>query len=236
MTPNAQLASEFNAQFANTTIDQTLTQLHALFGNAVIFTTSFGYEDQVITDYIFANAIPIRVATLDTGRLFKETYKTYSRTLERYGKSIECYFPESAAVEQMMSQKGPFSFYDSVENRKECCNIRKVVQLERLLQGCAVWITGIRASQSDNRSDMQLFEYDPKHQLIKYNPLLHWSFEEVKQYVTQHNVPYNVLHDKGFVSIGCEPCTRAIQPGEDFRAGRWWWEDNSKKECGLHSK
>lgn len=231
-----QQVNELNQKYANTPILEVLQELHLAYPEKVIFTTSFGYEDQVITDIIFTNNIPIRVVTLDTGRLFKETYKVYNRTLDKYGKAIECLFPESRAVAQMVSEKGPFSFYESVENRKECCNIRKVVQLDKALAGMSIWITGIRASQSDNRSDMQLFEYDEKHALIKYNPLLHWSYDEVKKYVHDNGVPYNILHDKGFVSIGCEPCTRAIQEGEDFRAGRWWWEDNSKKECGLHSK
>lgn len=202
----------------------------------IIFTTSFGYEDQVITDLIFKNNLPVDVVTLDTGRLFKETYKVFSQTRDTYKKDINVYFPKSEAVEKMVSEKGPFSFYESTDNRKECCYIRKVEPLNRALQGVSIWITGIRADQSPNRSDMTFFEVDQQRQLIKFNPLLHWTLEQVIAYIKEHHVPYNVLHDKGFVSIGCEPCTRAIQPGEDFRAGRWWWEDNSKKECGLHSK
>jgi len=205
------------------------------FKSKIIFTTSFGYEDQVITDMIFKNNIDIKLVTLDTGRLFKETYKVYSQTLDTYKKPIQAYFPNNKEVEKMVSEKGPYSFYNSVDNRKECCNIRKVELLNRALEGVELWITGIRAEQSPNREGMTFFELDEQRQIIKYNPLLHYTFDDVKQYVKANHVPYNVLHDKGFVSIGCEPCTRAINPGDDFRAGRWWWESNSKKECGLHT-
>ena len=205
------------------------------YRNKIVFTTSFGYEDQVITDIIFKNSIDIKVVTLDTGRLFKETYKVFSQTLDTYNKPIITYFPNNSDVEKMVSEKGPYSFYNSVENRKECCNIRKVELLNRALKGAELWITGIRAEQSPNREGMTFFELDEQRQIIKYNPLLLFTFEEVKKYVKENHVPYNVLHDSGFVSIGCEPCTRAINPGDDFRAGRWWWESNSEKECGLHT-
>lgn len=205
------------------------------FSNKVVFTTSFGYEDQVITDMIFRNNIAVDVVTLDTGRLFKETYKVYSQTLDTYKKPIKAYFPKHAAIEKMVSTKGPYSFYNSIENRQECCQIRKVEPLNRALEGIACWVTGIRAEQSPNRKGMTFFELDEARQIIKYNPLLHFTFDEVKKYVKENHVPYNVLHDQNFVSIGCEPCTRAVNPGDDFRAGRWWWENNSKKECGLHT-
>ena len=200
----------------------------------IVFTTSFGYEDQVITDMIFRNGLPVEVVTLDTGRMFEETYKVFRSTLERYGKPIKAFFPPADKVEKLLNEKGPFSFYESVENRKECCHIRKVIPLKRALKGHKIWITGLRAAQSANRSGLEEFEWDAGNKIIKYNPLLEWSLDDVKQYVKENNVPYNVLHDRGFVSIGCEPCTRAIKPGEDFRAGRWWWEHNSGKECGLH--
>lgn len=200
----------------------------------IVFTTSFGYEDQVITDMIFRNGLPVEVVTLDTGRMFEETYKVFRSTLERYGKPIKVFFPPADKVEKLLNEKGPFSFYESVENRKECCHIRKVIPLKHALKGHKIWITGLRASQSANRSGLEEFEWDAGNKIIKYNPLLEWSLDDVKQYVKENNVPYNVLHDRGFVSIGCEPCTRAIKPGEDFRAGRWWWEHNSGKECGLH--
>lgn len=215
---------------------ETLRLLSELFPGQVAFSSSLGYEDQVITDMILANGIDIRIFTLDTGRMFPESYTTLQKTNNRYDTKLEVYFPQSAGVEKLLTEKGPLSFYESVENRKECCFIRKVEPLNRALKGVKVWVTGIRAEQSNNRTGMQAIEWDGGHELFKYNPLLAWSFGEVKQYVKAHNVPYNPLHDKGFVSIGCAPCTRAILEGEDFRAGRWWWEDESKKECGLHAR
>lgn len=229
------LVAELNGKADAEDLTGMLAALAAQFPGKVVFTTSFGIEDQVVTDLIFSNNLDIRVVTLDTGRLFEETYKTMNRTLDRYGKPVEVFFPKHEAVEKMISQKGPLSFYVSVENRKECCHIRKVEPLGRALAGMEIWITGLRASQSDNRHDLDFFVWDGGFGLIKFNPLLKWSLEDCQAYVKKNNVPYNVLHDRGFVSIGCAPCTRAIQPGEDFRAGRWWWEDNSKKECGLHT-
>lgn len=214
---------------------EALRTLANLFPGEVVFSTSLGYEDQVITDLILSNDIPIRIFTLDTGRMFSETYSVWKKTNDRYGATIDTFFPNASAVETLMSSKGPYSFYDSVENRKECCGIRKVEPLNRALKGQKIWVTGIRAEQSANRQSMPQLEWDEAHSLYKFHPLMDWTFDEVKQYVKDNNVPYNPLHDKGFVSIGCQPCTRAIQPGEDFRAGRWWWEDNSKKECGLHT-
>lgn len=212
-----------------------LRTLAELFPGEVVFSTSLGYEDQVITDLILANAIPIRIFTLDTGRMFAETYSVWKKTNDRYATKLEAYFPDRSAEESLMTTKGPYSFYDSVENRKECCGIRKVEPLNRALTGQKIWITGIRAEQSANRQSMPQLEWDAAHALFKFHPLMDWTFDEVKQYIKDNHVPYNPLHDRGFVSIGCQPCTRAIQLGEDFRAGRWWWEDNSKKECGLHS-
>ena len=213
-----------------------LRTLAEAFPGAVVFSTSLGYEDQVITDLILANDLPIRIFTLDTGRMFSESYSVWKKTNDRYGATLEAYFPKAGAVESLMTGKGPFSMYESVENRKECCFIRKVEPLNRALAGQQIWITGIRAEQSANRHEMTQLEWDDAHNLFKFHPLLHWTFDAVKQYVKDNNVPYNPLHDRGFVSIGCQPCTRAVGPGDDFRAGRWWWEDNSKKECGLHVK
>lgn len=230
-----ELVNKLNRKFSEKSIVETLKYLAENHAGKVVFTTSFGYEDQVITDLIYSNNIEIDLVTLDTGRLFPETYKVYRSTLERYKKPIKAYFPPADKVEELLLKKGPFSFYESIENRKECCFIRKVIPLKRALAGNEIWITGLRASQSENRSDLNFFEYDKGNEIIKYNPLLHWSLDEVKAYINENTVPYNVLHDKGFVSIGCEPCTRAIRPNEDFRAGRWWWEQNSGKECGLHS-
>ncbi len=213
---------------------EALRLLSETFPGQIIFSTSFGWEDQVITQMIFSNNLSIKVFTLETGRLFPETYYTWNRTLEIYGQPIHAYYPQAAAVEQMVSTKGPSSFYESVENRKECCGIRKIEPLKRALAGNDLWVTGIRADQSANREDMENLEWDEGNQLIKFHPIFAWSLDEVKAYINKHNIPYNPLHDKGFPSIGCAPCTRAVREGEDFRAGRWWWEDQSKKECGLH--
>lgn len=213
---------------------EVLRVLGEEFRGEIAFSTSFGWEDQVITDMIFSEDLPIDVFTLDTGRLFKETYSVWNRVRERYKKNILVYYPDRVRLEAMLSEKGPNSFFESVENRKECCGIRKVEPLNRALKGKKIWITGIRADQSANREQMNWVEWDEVHQLIKVHPIFFWSLNDVKDYVRENNVPYNALHDKGFPSIGCAPCTRAIRPGEDFRAGRWWWEDQSKKECGLH--
>ncbi|WP_353718020.1 phosphoadenylyl-sulfate reductase [Dyadobacter sp. 676] len=215
---------------------ESLAILADLFPGEVVFSTSLGYEDQVITDLILKNNINISIFTLDTGRLFAETYMTLQKTNNRYDTKIKVFYPQTEAVENLVSTKGPLSFYESIENRKECCFIRKVEPLNRALKGAKIWVTGIRAEQSGNRHDMPRLEWDEAHQLFKFHPILDWTFEQVKQYVKSNGIPYNPLHDKGFVSIGCAPCTRAIQEGEDFRAGRWWWEDESKKECGLHAR
>jgi len=224
------------ADIQNKSIAEQLLYLSDYFKGSIAFSTSFGIEDQVITDIIFRNEIPIRVFTLDTGRHFEATYKVMSQTNEKYKKNIEVFFPDTTEVEKLMQTKGPFSFFQSVENRVECCNIRKVQPLKRALSGIKCWITGLRAEQSESRKQLNLVEWDPNFQLIKFNPLLNWTSSEVTKYISENNVPYNALHDKGFVSIGCEPCTRAVKPGEHFRAGRWWWEDNTKKECGLHER
>jgi len=214
--------------------EEALTILAKEFSGKIVFSTSFGLEDQAITHLIFSNNIPVKIFTLDTGRLFPETYSVWSRTKEIYGKNIEVYFPRANAVQQMVTEKGPNSFYESVENRLECCHIRKVEPLQRALQGNEVWITGIRKEQSVNRNNLSAAEWDEKNNILKFHPLFEWSLEHVKKYIKDNNVPYNSLHDKGFPSIGCQPCTRAVKAGEDARAGRWWWEDSNKKECGLH--
>jgi phosphoadenosine phosphosulfate reductase len=227
---------ELKNQLNGLSIEEQLNVLISIFPEKIIFTTSLGIEDQVITHKIFKNNLNIKVATLDTGRLFPQTYDVLSNTIIRYNKKIDVYFPEYEDVEKMVTEKGPLSFYKSVENRKECCRIRKVVPLNRALKGMKCWISGIRADQSDNRNQMDWLEYDEDKKFFKFYPLFNWSLDEVTRFVKENNVPYNSLHDKGYVSIGCEPCTRAIKPGEDFRAGRWWWENDGPKECGLHSK
>ena len=214
-------------------VTTVLEKLHEVFPGQLTFSTSFSYEDQVITDHI-SKSVPVSIFTLDTGRLFPETYSTWSRTLERYELPIKAFYPDEEQLEAFVTAKGPNAFYESVELRQQCCHIRKVVPLKKALAGKAVWITGLRAQHSPNRQDLEVLEWDASNNIIKYNPLLHWTTEEVVEYINQYNIPYNPLHDKGFISIGCAPCTRAVKPGEDFRAGRWWWEDASKKECGLH--
>ncbi|MCF2487152.1 phosphoadenylyl-sulfate reductase [Dyadobacter sp. CY347] len=233
---NETIISSLNAAIEGKSETESLAILADLFPGEVVFSTSLGYEDQVITDFILKNNLNVTIFTLDTGRLFSETYMTLQKTNNRYDTKIKVYYPQTDSVETLVSTKGPLSFYDSVENRKECCFIRKVEPLNRALKGAKIWVTGIRAEQSGNRHDMPQLEWDVAHQLVKFHPILHWSFEDVKTFVKSNGLPYNPLHDKGFVSIGCAPCTRAIQEGEDFRAGRWWWEDESKKECGLHAK
>jgi phosphoadenosine phosphosulfate reductase len=231
---NNQLASQLDSETLGMGIPDTLRFLSARFQGEIVFSTSFGQEDQVITDMIFSAGNPILVFTLDTGRHFEETYKVMNQTLSKYGKKIKVCFPEADQVEKMMTKKGPYSFYESIENRKECCNIRKVEPLRKVLAQASCWITGLRASQSDNRQIMSRFEYDKANQVIKYNPLIEWSIEKVNDYLKNNHVPYNVLHDKGFLSIGCAPCTRAVAPGAGLRSGRWWWENNTSRECGLH--
>ena len=211
-----------------------LSVLAKEYPGKVVFSTSFSYEDQVITHLILENKLPISIFTLDTGRLFAETYSVWSSTNEQYHTQIKAYYPDHSLLEDFIAEKGPNSFYESVANRKGCCYIRKVEPLKRALAGNEVWVTGLRAEHSPERKDLPVVEWDESNQIIKYHPLLHWTTEETKAYIKENHVPYNPLHDKGFVSIGCAPCTRAIKPGEDFRAGRWWWEDADKKECGLH--
>lgn len=213
---------------------EALKVLSEEFGRTSVFSTSFSSEDQVITEIIVSNQLPVEIFTLDTGRMFPETYSTWTRTLEKYPAKITAYYPDALALQSFIEEKGPNSFYDAVENRKSCCHIRKVEPLQRALKGKKLWITGIRAEHSPNRHDMQQVEWDGSNQVLKFHPILNWTTEDVKEYIKANEIPYNPLHDKGFVSIGCAPCTRAIKPGEDFRAGRWWWEDSSKKECGLH--
>jgi phosphoadenosine phosphosulfate reductase len=216
-------------------IAEALAVLTARYPGQVTFSTSFSLEDQVIADHILSAGLPISIFTLDTGRLFAETYSVWSATNDKYDSRVTAYYPDRALLETWLNEKGPNAFYESVANRKSCCHIRKVEPLKRALHGQAVWITGLRAEHSPERQDHAILEWDDNNKVIKYNPLLSWDTAAVKAYIDKHNVPYNPLHDKGFVSIGCAPCTRAIKAGEDFRAGRWWWESNSKKECGLHA-
>lgn len=224
---------KLNQQFASLSLEKIFETLSTLGFKNIAFSTSLGQEDQVLTDVIFKNNHPIKVFTLDTGRLFEQTYDVLDKTQKKYNKSISSFAPDNNELEALLDSKGPYSFYDSIENRKECCSIRKINPLQKALKGVDLWITGLRASQSNSRSTLSFFSYDDAFGLPKFNPLVNWTLEEVENYLEQNNVPQNSLHKKGFVSIGCEPCTRAVKPGEDIRSGRWWWEE-SKKECGLH--
>jgi len=226
--------TELTHQSDRLSVAEFITFLTEQFPGQVTFSSSFSYEDQVIAHEILHNQLPVSIFTLDTGRLFAETYSVWSNTNEKYHANITAYYPDYKLLETFVTEKGPNAFYESVENRKQCCFIRKVEPLKRALAGNAIWITGLRAEHSPDRHDLSVIEWDETNQIIKYNPILHWTTEQVKKYIDDNNVPYNPLHDRGFVSIGCAPCTRAIRPGEDFRAGRWWWEDAAKKECGLH--
>jgi phosphoadenosine phosphosulfate reductase len=235
MTGNLKL-TELKDLLSDNPIEEQLVQLSEVFKGKIIFTTSFGIEDQVITHKIFSADLPVKVVTLDTGRLFPQTYEVFSNTLIRYRKKIDVFFPDREKVEKMVSEKGPHSFYRNVEDRKECCHVRKIEPLGRALKGFECWISGIRSDQSDGRSNMNRFEFDAERNIYKYYPLFDWSYSQVIDYAKENKIPYNTLHDKGFVSIGCEPCTKAIKQGESFRAGRWWWENDGPKECGLHER
>jgi phosphoadenosine phosphosulfate reductase len=225
-----------NEQWAGLSAEEIIKKALTFFGNKITFATSLGAEDQVITYMISKIDKSAEIITLDTGRVFPETYDLQHRTVNRYGIAIKSYYPDTAQVEEMVNTKGINLFYESIENRKLCCNVRKIVPLRRALQGKDAWITGLRREQSVTRTDLKIVEWDTANELIKINPLLEWSEEQVWDYIKSKNIPYNKLHDLGFPSIGCQPCTRAIEKGEDLRAGRWWWEMPDSKECGLHGK
>lgn len=212
---------------------QTLARIAADF-SPVAFASSLAAEDMVLTDLILRTGLPISIFTLDTGRLHDETLAMLPRIQVRYGYDIAVFRPQPSAVEEYVGQFGPDAFYDSVELRKRCCHIRKVEPLQRALAGKQAWITGQRRAQSTTRTALALQEHDAAHQMLKFNPLVDWSEPDVWHYLRSNAVPTNALHEKGYPSIGCAPCTRAIQPGESIRAGRWWWEDPQSKECGLH--
>ncbi|HLB26559.1 MAG TPA: phosphoadenylyl-sulfate reductase [Dehalococcoidia bacterium] len=225
---------ELNEQLRGKSAEEIVRWAAETFGSEIAFANSFGAEDVALTDVIAKAAPSIRVFTLDTGRLHDETYEVMERVRVRYQMPIVSYFPDREAVEKLEREKGYYSFRESVENRKECCGIRKVVPLKRALSGLSAWMTGLRREQSVTRTEMQALEWDEGNGIAKVNPLIDWSEQDVWDYIKANDVPYNLLHDRGFPSIGCAPCTRAIKPGEDVRAGRWWWENPENKECGLH--
>jgi len=225
-----------NQKLAGTDAIGLLSYFLTEYKGEIALSSSLGLEDQVLTEMVCAIDKNVKIFTLDTGRLFPETYDLIHRTNQKYGILTIVYFPDAAQVEGMVHSKGINLFYNSVEDRKACCRIRKIEPLKRAFTGLKVWICGLRRDQSVTRAEMQPIEWDENNGLIKLNPLIDWSEEQVRHYIKEHKIPYNPLHDKGFPSIGCQPCTRAILPGEDLRAGRWWWENPDTKECGLHKR
>lgn len=206
------------------------------FGDKAALASSFSTEDQVVTDMMWRVSTDVKIFTLDTGRLPEQTYEVIERTGKKYGIKISIMFPDSGQVEQMVKEKGPNLFYDSIENRKLCCRIRKIEPLKRALSNLDAWLCGLRAEQSVTRAQLKTVECDDTFNLIKVCPLADWTTQQVWEYIKENDVPYNRLHDEGYPSIGCTPCTRAVKDGEDIRAGRWWWEEPEHKECGLHLK
>ena len=227
---------DLNEKFQGANVDEVLSWFLKEFKGKIALSSSLGAEDQVLTQMVTGIDKEATVFTLDTGRLFPETYDLIHRTNTKYGIKIKVYFPEAARVEEMVGEKGINLFYESIENRKLCCHIRKIEPLKRAYKGLDVWICGLRRDQSVTRHNMKLVEWDEANGLIKLNPLIDWTEQDVWDYINENKVPYNPLHDKGYPSIGCQPCTRAIMEGEDVRAGRWWWENPDTKECGLHKR
>lgn len=223
-----------NASLAPLPVIERLRLLAVSIRGRAVFTTSLGLEDQALTHLIAESGIAADIVTLDTGRLFPETYTLWRETEERYVHRIRAMYPDAPALEEMVADQGIDGFYLSPDARKRCCGVRKVAPLARALAGAALWITGLRADQSDARADTVFAEHDAERGLIKVSPLADWTREQLGEFVRVRNIPYNTLHDKGFASIGCAPCTRALKPGEPERAGRWWWEQDGARECGLH--
>jgi len=206
------------------------------YGHEISLASSLGAEDQVLTFLLRKVSPESSVFVLDTGRLNQETYDVMQETQVKYQFQYQVFFPNFDAVEKMVSENGPNLFYYSVENRKACCYVRKVEPLRRALTDKKGWITGLRRAQSVTRQDLQVAEWDETHSMLKFNPLFDWSTEQLLDFIKKNDIPYNRLHDQGYPSIGCAPCTRTVEPGEDIRAGRWWWENPETKECGLHLK
>lgn len=230
-----ELAKELNEKLLDSSTKEIISYFVENFNN-VALSSSLGVEDQVLTDLLLNKDKNANIFTLDTGRLHPETYDVMDATNLKYQIKINVFFPQNQMVEELYQTQGINGHYESIDNRKRCCNIRKIEPLKRALENVDIWITGLRASQSITRIDMPLVEYDATFDVIKVNPLIKWSETDVWDYIKENRVPYNKLHNKGFPSIGCAPCTRAIKEGEDVRAGRWWWENPEHKECGLHKK
>jgi phosphoadenosine phosphosulfate reductase len=229
-----QLLSGLAAQAESMPAADVVRLVHERFGPKAALSSSFGAEDMVLIDMLMKVDPKARIFTLDTGRLPQETYNVIDATRARYGATIEVFFPQAEAVQSMVAEHGVNLFYHSIENRKLCCGVRKMEPLRRALSGLDAWLTGLRREQSVTRTAVHKIDWDESNKLVKVNPLADWSYDDVWKYIRENNVPYNALHDRGYPSIGCGPCTRAIQPGEHERAGRWWWEHPDTKECGLH--
>jgi phosphoadenosine phosphosulfate reductase len=231
------LVREYNERFMNESPMKVLEFFLKEYPGKIALASSLGAEDQVLTHMVLSIDPSLKIFTLDTGRLFPETYDLIDRTNSRFNFKMEVCFPAAKKVEKMVREKGINLFYESIQNRKQCCYIRKIEPLHRALEGYEMWITGLRKDQSITRNNNSLVELDENnHGLIKLNPLINWTEKMVWNYIEEYNIPYNKLHDQGFPSIGCQPCTRAVEPGEDVRSGRWWWELPEHKECGLHQR
>ncbi len=234
--------SKWNEKFSKRPIQDVLKFAIDTFGSKLTLACSLSLEDCLLLHELVQISKEISVFVLDTGRMHETSYQTLDTCRVRYGANIQVYFPNTNQVEHLLQTKGAFSFYESLENRKECCHIRKVEPLKRALNGKDAWITGLRKEQALTRANLEIFEMDtnnatsPNHALIKINPLIHWSWEQILLYAKEKKVVTHPLHNQAYPSIGCEPCTRAVQKGEDLRSGRWWWEDAKSKECGLHLK
>jgi phosphoadenosine phosphosulfate reductase len=226
---------QFSNAFRQLDLARRVAMIRREIHSRIVFTTSFGIEDQAIVDAIFMQDLEIDVVTLDTGRLFPETYQLWARTEDRYSRRIRALYPERETLEALVDRQGVNGFRSSVEARHACCALRKVGPLGRALAGAAAWITGLRADQSRNRASASFASVEHRYQLIKVNPLLDWTRDHVVAYVRDRDIPISPLHGRGFLSIGCAPCTRAVAPGEPERVGRWWWEQDGKRECGLHA-
>ena len=231
-----QLIRDLNERFCDASAEEVVGYFLSAYQGRIALSSSLSIEDQTLTDIIVRQDKNARIFTLDTGRLFPETYQLIDKTNMTYGIQIEVFFPDYRQVQRMVREEGINLFYNSIESRHRCCQIRKLEPLGRAFQGLDAWICGLRREQSVTRHDMQVVEWDEMHQLIKVNPLILWTEQQVWDYIREHHVPYNKLHDRSYPSIGCEPCTRAVQPGEDVRAGRWWWESPDHRECGLHQR
>ena len=233
---NLKQIENLNKELQNSSTQEVISFFLSNYPDKIAFATSLGIEDQVITEMIVSINKPIKIFTLDTGRLFQETYNLIQKTNSRYKINIEIYFPDTRQVEKMVKEKGINLFYESIENRKLCCHVRKIESLKRVLNKFDFWITGLRKEQSEIRANDKLIEWDKVNRIIKVNPLIKWTEKDVWNYIKDKNIPFNSLHNKGFKSIGCLPCTRAVEESEDSRSGRWWWENDEHKECGLHKR